>query len=153
MNNAKDTVEKLYKGNGKLYFACLFVGLITGAIVSCYRWGLEEIGIFRKAYFSTLPIKAIQNEITKNNIPASISNTAGTFVCNHVFYGVRYLVEKKYKGKKSGFIHIPYLPEQVIGKADTPSMSLDNILKGITIAIEIIFSVENDIKKIGGSIC
>jgi len=59
----------------------------------------------------------------------------------------------EYKDKKSGFIHIPYLPEQVIGKADTPSMSLDNILKGITIAIETIFSVENDIKKIGGSIC
>ena len=105
------------------------------------------------AYFSTLPIKAIQNEITKNNIPASISNTAGTFVCNHVFYGVRYLIEKKYKGKKSGFIHIPYLPEQVIGKADTPSMSLDNILRGIIIAIETIFSVEDDIKKLGGSIC
>ena len=105
------------------------------------------------AYFSTLPIKAIQNEITKNNIPASISNTAGTFVCNHVFYGVRYLVEKKYKGKKSGFIHIPYLPEQVIGKVNTPSMSLDNILRGIIIAIETIFSVEDDIKKLGGSIC
>ena len=105
------------------------------------------------AYFSTLPIKAIQNEITKNGIPASISNTAGTFVCNHVFYGVRYLVEKKYKGKKSGFIHIPYLPEQVIGKVNTPSMSLDNILKGIIIAIETIFSVEDDIKKLGGSIC
>ena len=66
---------------------------------------------------------------------------------------VRYLVEKKYKGKKSGFIHIPYLPEQVIGKADTPSMSLDNILRGIIIAIETIFSIENDIKKLGGSIC
>ena len=58
------------------------------------------------AYFSTLPIKSIQSEITKNNIPASISNTAGTFVCNHIFYGVRYLIEKKYKDKKSGFIHI-----------------------------------------------
>ena len=56
MNNAKDTVEKLYKGNGKLYFACLFVGLITGAIVSCYRWGLEKIGIFRKAYFSDVSL-------------------------------------------------------------------------------------------------
>ena len=105
------------------------------------------------AYFSTLPIKAIQNEITKNGIPASISNTAGTFVCNHVFYGVRYLIEKKYKGKKSGFIHIPYLPEQVIGKVNTPSMSLDNILRGITIVIETIFSIEDDIKKSGGTIC
>ena len=51
MNSAKDTVEKLYKGNGKLYFACLLVGTITGAIVSVYRWALEEIGVFRKIYF------------------------------------------------------------------------------------------------------
>ena len=105
------------------------------------------------AYFSTLPIKAIQNELAKNNIPSSISNTAGTFVCNHVFYGVRYLIEKKYKGIKSGFVHIPYMPEQVIGKADTPSMSLDNILKGVIVIIETIFNVENDIKKSGGTIC
>ena len=105
------------------------------------------------AYFSTLPIKAIQNELTKNNIPSSISNTAGTFVCNHVFYGVRYLIEKKFKGIKSGFVHIPYMPEQVIGKADTPSMSLDNILKGVIVIIETIFNVENDIKKSGGTIC
>ena len=105
------------------------------------------------AYFSTLPIKAIQNEITKNGIPAWISNTAGTFVCNHVFYGVRYLAEKKYKNIKSGFIHIPFLPEQVLGKNNLPSMSLETILRAITIAIEIIFSVEDDIKKLGGSIC
>ena len=105
------------------------------------------------AYFSTLPIKAIQNELAKNNIPSSISNTAGTFVCNHVFYGVRYLIEKKFKGIKSGFVHIPYMPEQVIGKADTPSMSLDNILKGVIVIIETIFNVENDIKKSGGTIC
>lgn len=105
------------------------------------------------AYFSTLPIKSIQEELSKNNIPSSISNTAGTFVCNHVFYGVRYLIEKKYKGIKSGFVHIPYIPEQVIGKANTPSMSLDNILKGIIIIIEAIFNVETDIKKSGGTIC
>jgi len=105
------------------------------------------------AYFSTLPIKSIQEELSKNNIPSSISNTAGTFVCNHVFYGVRYLIEKKYKGIKSGFVHIPYIPEQVIGKANTPSMSLDNILKGIIIIIETIFNVETDIKKSGGTIC
>ena len=105
------------------------------------------------AYFSTLPIKSIQDELSKNNIPSSISNTAGTFVCNHVFYGVRYLIEKKYKGIKSGFVHIPYIPEQVIGKANTPSMSLDNILKGIIIIIETIFNVETDIKKSGGTIC
>ena len=52
MNDAKSTVEKLYKGNGKLYLTCLFVGLITGAIVSCYRWGLGKIGVIRREYFS-----------------------------------------------------------------------------------------------------
>lgn len=105
------------------------------------------------AYFSTLPIKAIQKEITKNNIPASISNTAGTFVCNHVFYGVRYMIEKKFQGKKSGFIHIPFLPEQVLDKPNTPSMSLEIILKGIEIAIQTIFENDIDIKAIGGEIC
>lgn len=104
------------------------------------------------AYFSTLPIKAIQNEIEKNKILASISNTAGTFVCNHIFYGIRYLIEKKYKDKKAGFIHIPYLPEQVLGKNGQASMSLENILKGITIAIDTIFKYEEDIKKNGGAI-
>lgn len=105
------------------------------------------------AYFSTLPIKAIQNEILKNKIPASISNTAGTFVCNHVFYGVRYLIEKKYKDIKSGFIHIPYLPEQVLNKSDTGSMSLETILKAIQIAIQVIFENETDIKISAGEIC
>ena len=105
------------------------------------------------AYFSTLPIKAIQKSIMENKIPASISNTAGTFVCNHVFYGVRYLTEKRYKNIKSGFIHIPYLPEQVIDKADTGSMSLDIILKGIEIAIQTIFKYEVDIKILSGKIC
>ncbi|WP_195340526.1 ClC family H(+)/Cl(-) exchange transporter [Fusobacterium sp. 1001295B_180824_G3] len=56
MNSAKDTVEKLYKGNGKLYLACLLVGVITGVIVSCYRWALEEIGIFRNKYFSDISL-------------------------------------------------------------------------------------------------
>lgn len=105
------------------------------------------------AYFSTLPIKAIQNEILKHKIPASISNTAGTFVCNHVFYGVRYLIEKKYKDIKSGFIHIPYLPEQVLNKSDTGSMSLETILKAIQIAIQVIFENETDIKISAGEIC
>jgi len=105
------------------------------------------------SYFSTLPIKAIKKKILEKKIPVSISNTAGTFVCNHVFYGVRYLLEKKYSGKKSGFIHIPYLPEQVIDKTDVPSMNLNDILLAITTAIEAIFENEEDIKISGGHIC
>lgn len=105
------------------------------------------------AYFSTLPVKAIKKKILEKKIPVSISNTAGTFVCNHVFYGVRYLLEKKYPEKKSGFIHIPYLPEQVIDKTDVPSMNLNDILLAIITAIEAIFENEEDIKISGGHIC
>src|SRR5699024_885322 len=90
------------------------------------------------AYFSNLPIKAMVARIQSKNIPASVSNTAGTFVCNHVLYGVRHLVETKYTGKRSGFIHIPFLPQQVIDKKGQPSMSLDTIVAALTAAIEAI---------------
>ena len=61
------------------------------------------------AYFSTLPIKAIVDELNKNNIPSAISNTAGTFVCNHIMYESLYLTSTKYPNIKAGFIHIPYI--------------------------------------------
>lgn len=105
------------------------------------------------AYFVNLPIKAMVNEIRAAGIPSSISNSAGTFVCNHVTYGVRYMIDKKFKGKKSGFIHIPYLPQQVIDKANQPSMDLDVIVKGLTAAIYAMVTYEEDVKTTGGTIC
>ncbi len=105
------------------------------------------------AYFSTLPVKAMVENIRRTDIPASISYTAGTFVCNHVLYGVRYLIEKKYKGKKSGFIHIPFLPEQVVDKRNMPSMSLETIILALISAIEAIVANEGDIKKSEGTVC
>ena len=101
------------------------------------------------AYFVKLPVKAMVQNVQKNNIPASVSYTAGTFVCNHVLYGVLYLIEKKYNGKKSGFIHIPFLPEQVVDKRNTPSMELNTIVKGLTAAIEAIVKNDEDIKEVG----
>jgi len=89
----------------------------------------------KNAYFSRLPIKTIVKEMTKNKIPASISNTAGTFVCNHLMYGLLYLIDKKYPDIWGGFIHVPFIPEQTLNK-EAPSMSLDDIIKGLTIAIE-----------------
>lgn len=109
------------------------------------------------AYFVTVPIKAIVEKIKTNKIPASISNTAGTFICNHVCYGVAHLAAARTaagKPMKSGFIHIPFLPEQVIGKpALTPSMSLETIVSGITHALEAIVEHDSDIKVSGGKIC
>ncbi|MGL4873398.1 MAG: pyroglutamyl-peptidase I [Clostridium sp.] len=105
------------------------------------------------AYFTTLPIKGIVEHLNKNSIPSEISNTAGTFVCNHVMYGVLYLAQKKYPNMKAGFIHIPCATIQAVGKKNVPYMSLDEIVKGIELAIEACTIYEKDIKEVGGAIC
>ncbi|SHE46452.1 pyroglutamyl-peptidase [Marinitoga hydrogenitolerans DSM 16785] len=97
------------------------------------------------AYFSNLPIKDIVKGVKSIGIPAEISNTAGTFVCNHLLYGLMYYIHKDFKRTLGGFIHVPYLPEQVINKKNVPSMSLGNIAKALEKVIEI--SVEYYEKK------
>lgn len=106
------------------------------------------------AYFSELPIKAMVDYIKKENLPASVSNSAGTFVCNHIMYYSLYLTETKYPEVKAGFMHIPFLPEQVTGRPNTPSMSLDDIVKGMTASLHAIidFDGKEDLKVIGGKI-
>lgn len=75
------------------------------------------------AYFVTVPIKAMVAKIQEKGIPASVSNTAGTFVCNHVTYGVCHLLATKYPEKRSGFVHIPYLPEQADAREALPEQA------------------------------
>lgn len=106
------------------------------------------------AYFSTLPIKAIVENIKKSGIPASVSNTAGTFVCNHIMYQNLYFIDKEFPGAIGGFIHIPFLPDQVVAKAKQPSMSLADITKALELAIETIvaYKGKDDIKTVGGQI-
>lgn len=104
------------------------------------------------AYFATLPIKAMVEEIKKENIPASVSNTAGTFVCNHIMYQDLYLAEK-YGNIKAGFIHVPFLTEQVVDKKDTASMSLEDIVRGLNAAIRAIvkYADKDDLSITGGA--
>ena len=103
------------------------------------------------AYFATVPIKAMVRRIQERNIPASVSNSAGTFVCNHVLYGVCHLLATQYPGKRSGFIHIPFLPGQVIDKKNMPSMSQEMMVEAIEAAICAIVETETDIKVTGGA--
>lgn len=104
------------------------------------------------AYFASLPIKAMVEEIKKENIPASVSNSAGTFVCNHIMYQDLYLAEK-YGNIKAGFIHVPFLTEQVVDKPNTASMSLDDIVKGLNAAIRAIvkYDGKKDLDVTGGA--
>lgn len=92
------------------------------------------------AYFSNLPIKKMLEAIKKAGIPANISNTAGTYVCNHVMYGILYKIHKERLNIKAGFIHVPFIPEQVVNKPEKPSMSLENIVKAVEIACKVLVS-------------
>ena len=89
---------------------------------------------------------------TSQEAPASKSGSSSLRL--EAYKLVKHLLEdKKYKDKKSGFIHIPFLPEQVINKKNTPSMELDTIIKGLIAAIETIVKNDKDIKETGGTIC
>ena len=104
------------------------------------------------AYFSTLPIKAMVQAIKEEGLPATVSNTAGTFVCNHLMYQALYLADKKFSHMRAGFMHIPYMTEQVINKPNTASMNLTDIVRGIEAAIGAIVDYKDkDIKLVGGT--
>lgn len=104
------------------------------------------------AYFSTLPIKAMVQAIKEVGLPATVSNTAGTFVCNHLMYQTLYLADKKFPHMRAGFMHIPYMTEQVINKPNTASMNLADIVKGIEAAIGAIVDYKDkDLKIVGGA--
>ncbi len=87
------------------------------------------------AYFATIPIKAMVDKIKSVGIPAAVSNTAGTYVCNHLMYGVLYHIAKEFPGMKGGFVHVPFLHEQVLERRDVPSFSKEDIVKGLEAAI------------------
>ena len=93
------------------------------------------------AYFSTLPIKRIVKAIREEGIPVEVSNSAGTFVCNHIMYQALFAAEKAEKPFKAGFMHIPFIPEQT---TDKPSLPLEESTKALLIAIETIRDYLND---------
>lgn len=93
------------------------------------------------AYFSTLPIKRIVKAIREAGIPVEVSNSAGTFVCNHIMYQSLFAATKADKPFKAGFMHIPFIPEQTM---DKPSLPLEESTKALQIAIETIRDYLND---------
>jgi pyroglutamyl-peptidase len=90
------------------------------------------------AYFSTLPIRAIADRINKANIPAAVSNTAGAYLCNRLFYSVMHAINVGRLDAKAGFIHLPYLHDQTVNKYwDFPSLSKETIVEAVRLAIEV----------------
>ena len=102
------------------------------------------------AWFSSVPIKAIVAALRQQGIPASVSQTAGTFVCNHVMYGLLHKLQGQ-AGVKGGFIHIPYLPEQAAAHPGEASMALETIRAALETAIAISLTHDDDLSVTGGA--
>lgn len=104
------------------------------------------------AYFTNLAIKAAVAELRAAGLPAVVSNTAGTFVCNHVFYGLMHLSAIRRLALRGGFLHLPYLPSQAARHDNAPSMALDDIVRGVAIVLEVAATRSEDIAAPEGAI-
>jgi pyroglutamyl-peptidase len=103
------------------------------------------------AYFSTLPIKAMLRALHEERIPASISNTAGTFVCNQVFYALAHLIATRHPSLRGGFVHVPYLPEQARRLGDVPWLDLPTMVEATRLCLRVALTTEEDLHFAAGA--
>jgi pyroglutamyl-peptidase len=86
------------------------------------------------AYLATLPVRAAVAALRAAELPAELSLSAGTFLCNHVFYGLMHLAAQRRHPFRGGLLHVPCLPQRAAG--DARSLPLDDIVRGIGIVLE-----------------
>ncbi|WP_421998415.1 pyroglutamyl-peptidase I [Reyranella sp.] len=104
------------------------------------------------AYFATLPIKACVAGLREAGLPAAVSNTAGTFVCNHILYALMDIAQDHPAPFRGGFLHIPFVPEQVARAGAAPSMAIDDVVRGIEIILEVSAARTSDLRTAEGAI-
>lgn len=101
------------------------------------------------AYFTDLPIKAMLAALREAGIPAEVSQTAGTYVCNHVFYGLMHALRRQ--KARGGFVHIPYSPEQAAHHPGAPGLAIDTVCEGLRIALRVSLETGTDRKLAAGA--
>lgn len=102
------------------------------------------------AFFSTLPVKAMVRTLTEAGYPAALSQSAGTFVSNHLFYGLMYHLDHLARRVRGGLVTLPQLPEQT---SDEASMSREQMIKAVELLILTAADTETDLAEPGGKIC
>ena len=86
-------------------------------------------------YPTTVPTRRILQEIQRREIPARLSTSAGTYICNHLLYGLLHRAARTRRPHQTGFIHLPLLPEQTEDDRGGPALAREQIIEGIRIAI------------------
>jgi pyroglutamyl-peptidase len=104
------------------------------------------------AYFATVPVKAMVAAMRAAGVPAEVSNSAGTYVCNHVMYGVLHYLAAGGRRARAGFIHVPFAQEQVLDRKDTPSIALSTMVAGVEAAIAAAHGRVRDVKLAAGAL-
>jgi pyroglutamyl-peptidase len=104
------------------------------------------------AYFSTLPIKAVTAAMRVAGAPAQVSQTAGTFLCNHIFYRACHIAATERPRMRVGFVHVPWLPEQAADRKGEPSMALATMVAGLRAAIEATRDTAQDARIAAGAV-
>ncbi|HWS04676.1 MAG TPA: pyroglutamyl-peptidase I [Burkholderiaceae bacterium] len=101
------------------------------------------------AYFSTLPLKAMLAALQREGLAAEVSQTAGTFVCNQVFFALMHALATRrgWRRTRGGFIHVPWLPAQ-----GSPSMALPDIVRGLHLAVRVALTTPQDLRIAAGQI-
>jgi len=102
------------------------------------------------AYFATLPVKAMLRALHDAGIPAEISQTAGTYVCNHAFYGLMHALRDR-PATRGGFIHIPYSPAQAARHPGAPSLPIETVVEGLRIALATALATGSDLRIAAGA--
>lgn len=103
------------------------------------------------AYFSDLPLKAMCARMHAAGVPAALSLSAGTFVCNQAFFVLAHALATSHTHGRGGFMHVPWLPEQATAHPGQPSMALDTMLTGVRAAIECALETHEDLAVPGGA--
>ncbi|XAS68892.1 pyroglutamyl-peptidase I [Micrococcaceae bacterium Sec5.7] len=102
------------------------------------------------AYFSTLPVKAVLQALNSAGMPADVSQTAGTYVCNHVFYALMHELASR-PGVRGGFIHIPFEPGQLPQGSRTPALPVDVMARGLAVVVRTALTTAKDITMAAGA--
>ncbi len=104
------------------------------------------------AYFATAPVKAMVAAMRAQGIPADVSNSAGTFVCNHLLYGMLHFLAASGRKARAGFIHVPWLEAQALNHPGEPAMALTTMVRGVESAIAAALSTPVDVKMAAGTL-
>ena len=102
------------------------------------------------AYFSTLPLKAMLARLRDAGIPAALSLSAGSFVCNQVFFGLAHTLATRHTRTRGGFVHVPSLPEQAARLPGTPSMALETMIEGVRLCLQVALTMRKDARYAAG---